>query len=163
MIQVLVFFYVAMVVVANWTVALWGPSVAVLNAFLLIGPVMTIRDVLHKAWGANVRSRMFVLIGFASLISWALNPASGRIAFGSFLAFAASEAIDYLIYVGLQQHQFLVRSNWSNIGGAIVDSVVFMGVAFGVFIPEVFIGQIVAKIVGGFVYSLMMTRNKVTQ
>ena len=65
--------YLAAIVAANVTVALWGPAVSVLNAFLFIGLDLSCRDVLHERWAAGSRAslwgKMALLIGAGGLLS----------------------------------------------------------------------------------------------
>jgi hypothetical protein len=52
----------------------------------------------------------------------------------------------------------LIRANGSNVAGSAVDSIVFPTLAFGAFMPEIVLGQFVAKFVGGFLWSLVLQR-----
>jgi queuosine precursor transporter len=62
--------YLAAIVAANLTVAAFGPGVSVVNAFLLIGLDLTVRDRLHDAWeGRELWLRMAVLIATGGAIS----------------------------------------------------------------------------------------------
>jgi len=49
-----------------------------------------------------------------------------------------------------------VRVNGSNVVSAAVDSVVFPTLAFGSFLPWVILGQFLAKVAGGAVWSLIL-------
>mgnify|MGYP003352540858 CR=1 FL=1 len=46
-------FYVLALVIANLTVAVFGPWFSVINSFLLIGLDLTLRDKLHDKWNGN--------------------------------------------------------------------------------------------------------------
>lgn len=54
----------------------------------------------------------------------------------------------------------MIKINGSNIASAAVDSVVFPTVAFGSFLPIVTLGQFVAKVLGGFIWSLILNRKE---
>jgi hypothetical protein len=52
----------------------------------------------------------------------------------------------------------LQRSNGSNLGSALVDSLVFPTLAFGGFNVVTTVLQFCAKLLGGFVWSLLLVR-----
>lgn len=150
--------YLLAVVLANVTVALWGPAVSIVNAFLFIGLNLTARDRLHDAWqGQHLTRNMFLLILAGALISAAFG--AGQIAVASFIAFAASEAVDAVTYHLLRDRAKLVQVNGSNVFSAAVDSLLFPTLAFGFpILWGIVAGQFVAKVAGGFVWSLLLVR-----
>jgi queuosine precursor transporter len=149
--------YLAAIVVANLSVAAFGPAVMAINAFLLIGLDLTARDRLHESWlGKNLVWKMGLLIASGSVISWGLNRDAGRIALASMLAFGLAAAADGMVYHGLLGKRWLVKVNGSNIVGAMVDSLAFPTIAFGVVMPWVIAGQFMAKTMGGFLWSLII-------
>lgn len=151
--------FVAAIALANLLVAWLGAWVSPLNAFVLIGLDLSLRDHLHDKW-RNELWRMGLLIAGAGALSYILNPASGRIAIASVVAFTVASTFDALVYHGLIQRRWLIRSNGSNLAGAAADSVAFPLIAFGVF-PGVaaIIGlQFVAKLSGGAVWSLALSK-----
>lgn len=151
--------YLAAIVAANLLVAAFGPSVAILNAFLFIGLDLTVRDVLHDRWHRrHLVLKMGALIAAGGALSWALNADAGPIAVASTVAFTAAAVADGAIYHLMRRYPFLTRANTSNLGGAAVDSVVFTTLAFGGFMPLVVAGQFAAKVAGGFVWSLILKR-----
>lgn len=139
-------------VIANLTVAVFGPVVAPINALVFIGLDLSLRDWLHVHL---TKLQMVVLILGTSVVSYLLNPASGEIAAASFVAFALSSMVDWAVFDCLSHRTWQSRSNWSNTAGAAVDSVVFPTLAFGTFLPEIVALQFVAKVVGGFMWSLL--------
>lgn len=151
--------YVSAIVCANLSVAYFGPVSTPINAFFLIGLDMAIRDKLHESISSKYR---FYYIGslilVAGLISHLLNPATGIIAIASLIAFISSAFVDTIIYHWLIEKEYFVKCNVSNVGGAAVDSLVFPMIAFGSFMPFVVVGQFVAKVLGGFVWSLILNR-----
>ena len=69
-----VILYLVAIVLANLSVAHFGPSAAVVNAFIFIGLDLTTRDELHERWhGRNLWLKMACLIAAGSLLSWFLN------------------------------------------------------------------------------------------
>lgn len=153
----LVGLYLAAIVVANLTVAAFGPSVAVINAFMLISLDLTARDRLHELWhGRQLWLKMALLIAAGSVLSWLLNRAAGRIALASFAAFAVSETADALVYSRLEHRAWSVKVNGSNLASAALDSLIFPALAFGMFLPWIVIGQFAAKVGGGAIWSVLL-------
>jgi len=151
--------YLAAVVAANLSVAAFGPIVTPINAFFLIGLDLSLRDVLHARWsGDRLVLRMGLLIATAGAISYALNPASETIALASVIAFVVSNTADALVFQRLAKAGYLVRSNASNTAGAALDSLIFPSIAFGGFLPAVVLGQFVAKVAGGALWSLVFKK-----
>jgi uncharacterized PurR-regulated membrane protein YhhQ (DUF165 family) len=117
--------YIAALVAANLLVAWFGPWFSLVNAFVLIGLDLSLRDKLHDLWdGENLPIKMGGLIATASIVSYAINPATGMIAFASLAAFCLSMGADSLAYQYLKGKDYMVRVNGSNTAGALVDSIV---------------------------------------
>jgi hypothetical protein len=151
-----VILYLVAIVLANLSVAQFGPSVAIINAFLFIGLDLTARDQLHEAWRGNrLLPKMAALIAAGSILSWVLNRDAGPIALASFTAFAAAAAVDALVYHQLGRYPRWLRINGSNVPSAAVDSLVFPTLAFGSFLWQIVLGQFLAKTLGGFAWSLL--------
>lgn len=149
--------YIAAIVAANLTVAAFGPWVSPINAFLLIGLDLAIRDHLHDRWsGSGLWPRMLALICSAGAVSYAINPAAGTIAIASVAAFCLSGAADAAAYHFLRNRSFMSRSNASNTVGAAVDSITFPTIAFGGLMPEIVALQFAAKVSGGVVWSYLI-------
>lgn len=150
--------YLFAIVAANLSVSHFGPDAAIFNAFILIALDLTARDILHDRWKhQNLKRNMAGLILCGSVLSAALNINAAQIAVASFLAFSSAAVFDTYIYGVLADRTRLARMNGSNIGSSIVDSLVFPLVAFGFpFLWKVAIGMIVAKIAGGFVWSMIL-------
>lgn len=150
--------YLVAIVAANLTVATWGPSMTVVNAFLFIGLDLTSRDKLHDAWhGDGLAWKMGALIAAGSALSWLLNRDAGQIAVASFVAFAAASVTDTVMYHLLRRRVWWQRVNGSNVVGAAVDSLVFPTIAFGAFLPAIVLGQFVAKVAGGALWSALLS------
>lgn len=151
--------YVAAITAANLSVATFGPWVSPLNSFLLIGLDLTLRDKLHDRWvGRQLWPRMLGLIAAAGVVSWLLNPAAGKIALASAVAFMAAALVDALVYQRLRDRAFLTRANGSNAAGALADSFLFPTIAFGGFLPHIVALQFVAKVAGGAIWAFVLRR-----
>jgi len=153
MIFALVAYAVAMIA-ANLLVVTFGPSVTAINAFLLIGLDLTLRDWLLfrlKTW------QMGGLIIGTGLITYVLNPASGMIAVASAVSFLAASIVDWAIFVKTTG-SWIKRANVSNTAGAAVDSLLFPTIAFGALMPEIVALQFVAKVSGGAVWSYVLEK-----
>ena len=147
------------IILANLSVAYFGPKAVIINAFILIGLDLTLRDKLHEQWhGKNLWMKMFGLIIASGIITYLLNQGAGRIAVASVSAFCGAMVIDLIVYQRLFKAKFLIKVNSSNVGSSITDSILFPTIAFGVFLPWIIFGQIVAKIGGGFLWSLIIKR-----
>ena len=154
-----VILYLSAIVLANLTVAWFGPKIIIFNAFLFIGLDLTSRDHLHEAWhGRGLVWKMTLLIATGSIITWILNRDAGQIALASFVAFSLAAVADTVSYHLLHDRIYMVKINGSNVASALVDSIVFPTLAFGVFMPWIILGQFAAKVGGGFVWSLVLKR-----
>lgn len=158
--MIYIILYLVAIILANLTVAWFGTSIVIINAFLFIGLDLTARDKLHEAWNRRgLWWKMMLLIASGSVLSWLLNKDAGRIAIASFVAFASAGIADTIIYSILHERAKLVKINGSNVVSAAVDSLVFPTLAFGILMPGIILGQFVAKVGGGFVWSLILNKN----
>ena len=158
MIYVLV--YLGAIVSANLLIIWFGPVISILNAFLLIGLDLSLRDRLHDLWkGEGLWWKMLALICGGSAITVLLNYDALPIALASATAFLASGVGDALTYHRLRDRSFMVRANGSNVTGSLIDSLVFPIMAFG-FPPlwGIVAGQFAAKISGGAVWAFLIDR-----
>lgn len=151
--------YIATLVLANLLVAWLGPWFSPINAFVLIGLDLSLRDKLHEQWqNDRLILKMGGLIVVASVVSYLLNPTAGTIALASFVAFALSMIADTIVYHFLRHKTWLIRSNGSNIAGAAVDSIAFPTIAFGGLMLEIVALQFIAKLIGGGIWSFLLTK-----
>jgi hypothetical protein len=152
--------YLIAICAANLAVARWGVAAEIPAAFVLIAFDLTVRDALHERWrGRHLWLRMAALIGSGSALSYLLNRESASIALASCVAFGAASVGDALAF-HLIPGSWLRRVNGSNLVGAALDSLLFPTLAFGVWMPLVVLGQFMAKVVGGGIWSLVLeTRN----
>lgn len=156
----LILLYLAAIVFANLAVTAFGPAVSIVTAFVLIALDLTVRDALHERWsGQHLWRNMLALIGTGSILSALVNANAAPIAKASFLAFLAAGIADTVIYGVLGERSRFVKVNGSNLVSAAVDSFIFPAVAFG-FPPlwGIVLGQWVAKVGGGLLWSLVLFR-----
>lgn len=151
--------YIAALVIANLLVAWLGPWFSPINAFVLIGLDLSLRDKLHEQWqNDKLLPKMGGLIVVASVVSYLLNPAAGSIALASLVAFALAMTADTIAYHYLRNKPWMIRSNGSNIAGAAVDSITFPTIAFGGLMLEIVALQFIAKMFGGGIWSFLLTK-----
>lgn len=154
MLTIAILIYAAAMTLANLSIAHWGPWVSPINAFILIGLDLALRDWLHtrlRMW------QMGALIAATGALTFALNPAAGHIAVASAVAFTAAALVDWSVFVRLPG-SWLQRANGSNVAGAAVDSLIFPTLAFGVLMPHIVALQFIAKVAGGAIWAWLLNR-----
>lgn len=130
---------------ANMSVAMFGPSITPINAFVFIGLDLALRDLLHTKIS---RLQMLSLIVATGFLTYVLNPAAGMIAIASAVSFTAAALVDWSIFARITG-SWMRRSNASNVGGAAIDSLLFPTIAFGALMPQIVAMQFIAKVIGG--------------
>jgi hypothetical protein len=151
----LISIYIAAMVTANMLVWWLGPWFSPINAFLLIGLDLTLRDVMHDRL---TKWQMLAVVLAGGALTWLLNPSAAHIAIASATAFTLSAAADWMAYAALRPKPWLVRSNGSNVVGAAVDSIIFPTMAFGSFMPHIIALQFAAKVGGGAVWAWVLRK-----
>lgn len=127
---------------ANWAIETFG---VVPVGFGLMAPAgvyfaglaFTFRDLIHETKG---RRWVIGAIVVGAVISMVVSPA---LALASGVAFLLSESLDFAVYLPLREKGLALALVGSNIVGLVVDSVVFLFLAFGSL--EFLFGQIVGK------------------
>lgn len=134
--------YVATIFAANWAIETFG---LVPVGFGLVAPAgvyfaglaFTLRDLLQDALG-----KVWVLVAIAvgAAASAVVSP---TFAFASATAFLFSELCDFAVYTPLRSRGWTVAVLASNAVGIVIDSVLFLWIAFGslALLP----GQLVGK------------------
>ena len=148
--------YAGAMVLANLSVAQLGPWVSPINAFVLIGLDLALRDWLHvrlRVW------QMGALIAGTGVLTFILNPDAGMIAVASAAAFTAAAMVDWSVFARMTG-SWTRRANASNFAGAAVDSLVFPTLAFGVLLPHIVALQFAAKVAGGAVWTYLLGKIK---
>lgn len=134
--------FLGTIVAANWAITIWS---LVPVGFGLIAPAgvyfaglaFTLRDLAHDRLGRW--PVVSAVVGGAAL-SWLIAP---RFAVASGVAFLVSELADFAVYDPMRRHGWLRAVAVSNVVGLIVDSALFLMLAFGslAYLP----GQILGK------------------
>ena len=132
-----------------------APGIMAPSGVLFIGAAFVLRDVVQRRLGLPAA---LGAIALGSVLSGALAPAA--IVLASVAAFAVSELADLLVYTPLQRRRFVTAVLASSAVGLVLDSVVFLLLAFGslAFLP----GQILGKLwmVLGAVPALLWLRDR---
>lgn len=149
----------ASVVLSNWLTTRYGfvPvgfGQETTAGTLAAGVALALRDAVQDALG---KTGMLVAVLAATALSYFVSAPS--IALASATAFLLAELFNFLIYTPLRNHSRLGDRRWaaavtsSSIAGAVVDTVVFLGIAFGAAaIWPALIGQLIGKAWATMVY-----------
>jgi hypothetical protein len=135
-------------------VSLFGPSITPINAFLFIGLDLALRNWLNlqmKKW------QMGAMIFGTGIISYLLNDTMQMIAIASAVSFTLASLVDWLVFNKITG-EWIKRANISNTAGALVDSIAFPTIAFGSLMPEIVLLQFLAKVAGGFIWTLILNK-----
>lgn len=117
-------------------VPVW-PGIMAPSGVIAIGASFTLRDIVQRRLGRNLTIASIVIgAGLSAVLSPALALASGA-------AFLLSEALDLVVYTPLQERSLLLATVASNAVGLVVDSAVFLFLAFGSL--QFIGGQIIGK------------------
>ena len=149
-----VLFYCIAIVLANYMVSIFGPSITPVNAFVFIGLDLALRNWLNLQLN---KWQMGAMIFGTGLISYALNDTMQIIAIASAISFTLASLVDWVVFNKITG-QWIKRANISNTAGALVDSIAFPTIAFGVLMPEIVLLQFLAKVLGGFLWTLLLTK-----
>lgn len=145
--------FLASIPLANWmiqhvgTVCVPGgpclvpvaPGLMAPSGVLTVGGALVLRDVVQRCLGL---SWGLVAIALGTVLSILVAPGALVIASGT--AFALSEVADFAVYTPLQRRRLTLAVVASSVVGLLVDSVVFLTLAFGNL--EFLTGQIVGKL-----------------
>ncbi len=144
--------FIACIPMANWLIGHVGticppnnpclvpvaPGLMAPSGVLMIGLALVLRDLVQRrlgpAWSLGA-----VVVGAA--LSGLIAPPSLVIA--SAVAFLFSEIADFLVYTPLQAKRFVTAVILSSLAGLVIDSVLFLYLAFGSL--DFLAGQIVGK------------------
>ena len=102
------------------------PGVTAPSGVLMVGFALVLRDVVHRDLGPYWALAAIVA---GTLLSAAFSPASLVIA--STTAFILSELADLAVYAPLRHRGFFLAAFFSSLVGLVVDSIVFLTLAFG--------------------------------
>lgn len=144
--------YLGSIVAANWAIAHVGdqkfpgsPHVLPVGFGLdapsgvyIVGLTLVLRDILQRQVGKPVT---FALIGVGALVSATFAPS---LALASGVAFLISETADFAVFSLTERFGVLRAVALSNAVSVVVDSLVFLWIAFGS--PMFIEGQVVGKV-----------------
>lgn len=144
--------FIATVWLANWLLKKYGVvdigfGLQAPAGVFAVGVAFTLRDIVHRTLG---RAAVFACIVAGCALAFLIE-AGGTIpggvvpiAVASAAAFLFSETADLAVYTPLEQRTFLGAVVASNVVGAVVDSALFLWLAFGSL--EFMTGQVVGKL-----------------
>jgi uncharacterized PurR-regulated membrane protein YhhQ (DUF165 family) len=118
-------------------VPVW-PGIAAPSGVLMIGLALVLRDIVQRRLGP-VAGLSAIAIG--TVISAFVAPPA--IVVASIAAFLLSELADFAVYTPLQRRRFVTAVVASSLVGLVVDSIVFLHLAFGSL--DFVAGQIIGK------------------
>jgi queuosine precursor transporter len=144
--------FIACIPIANWMIGNVGtkcipngpclvpvaPGVMAPSGVLMIGLALVLRDLVQRRLG---RSWSLGAIAVGALLSGAIAPPS--LVLASTVAFFFSEIADFLVYTPLQSRRFVTAVIASSMVGLVVDSVIFLWLAFSSL--EFLWGQVIGK------------------
>jgi uncharacterized PurR-regulated membrane protein YhhQ (DUF165 family) len=108
------------------------------SGVLLAGLALVLRDLVQRRLG---KIWALVAIAIGAVLSWWLAPPALVVA--SATAFLLSELVDFAVYTPLQERRLILAVVASSMVGLVVDSMVFLYLAFGSL--DFIAGQIVGK------------------
>lgn len=145
--------YLGSIPLANWMIQHVGtvcvvhgpcvvpvaPGIMAPSGVLTVGAALVLRDVVQRCLGLRFG---LLAVALGAALSTLVAPAPLVVASGT--AFALSELADCAVYTPLQQRRLITAVLASSAVGLVVDSVVFLWLAFGSleFLP----GQIIGKL-----------------
>jgi uncharacterized PurR-regulated membrane protein YhhQ (DUF165 family) len=109
------------------------------SGVVMIGAALVLRDLVQRRLGVRYG---LAAIFLGAILSAALAPASLVIA--STAAFLFSELADFAVYTPLAQRRLVAAVAASSVAGLVIDSLVFLWLAFGSL--QFLEGQIVGKL-----------------
>jgi uncharacterized PurR-regulated membrane protein YhhQ (DUF165 family) len=115
-----------------------GPSLMAPSGVLMVGAALVLRDLVQRRLGTGA-SLFAIAVG--AVISASIAPPA--IVVASTAAFLISELADFAVYTPLQKRRFLVAVVASSLVGLVVDSMIFLWLAFGSL--QFLAGQIAGK------------------
>ena len=132
--------FLACIPLANWMIGHVGtlcppdapcqipvaPGILAPSGVLMIGVALVLRDTVQRLLGSVWA---LVAVAFGTAVSFILAPPALVLASG--VAFLLSELADFAVYTPLQRRRLLLAVLASSAAGLVVDSIVFLTLAFG--------------------------------
>ena len=116
-----------------------APGIMAPSGVLMIGVALVLRDLVQRRLGVEFGIAAIVV---GAAISAAVAPAALVIA--SAVAFLLSEFADFAVYTPLARRRLVLAVVASSLVGLVVDSIVFLWLAFGSL--DFLLGQVVGKL-----------------
>ena len=144
--------FVACIPAANWMIGNVGticvpngpclvpvaPGIMAPSGVLVIGLALVLRDLVQRRLG---RTWALGAIFVGAAISGAIAPPA--LVMASIAAFLLSELADFAVYTPLQERRFILAVVASSMVGLVVDSLIFLWIAFGSL--DFLWGQVIGK------------------
>jgi len=144
--------FIASIPMANWMIGNVGtfcvpegpclipvaPGLTAPSAVLMVGLALVLRDLVQRRLG---KAWAIVAIFAGAVVSYFVAPSA--IVIASVTAFILSELADFVVYTPLQERRLITAVVASSSVGLIIDSMVFLYLAFGSL--DYLGGQIVGK------------------
>jgi queuosine precursor transporter len=116
-----------------------APGLMATSGVLVIGIALVLRDAVHELGGVRLAT---IAIALGAALSWLVAPPAMVLA--SVVAFTLGEAADLAVYAPLRKRGRGVAVLASGLAGAVVDSALFLVLAFGSL--DYMAGQVVGKL-----------------
>jgi uncharacterized PurR-regulated membrane protein YhhQ (DUF165 family) len=118
------------------------------SGVLVIGVALVLRDIVHERMGPVWT--LGAIVAGAALSAFFAPPA---LVIASAVAFLLSELADMLVYTPLRERRLMLAVLTSGAAGAVVDSAVFLWLAFGSlnYMPGQVVGKLWASLLGAAV------------
>jgi uncharacterized PurR-regulated membrane protein YhhQ (DUF165 family) len=116
-----------------------APGVMAPSGVLMVGAALVLRDLVQRRLGVELGVGAIIA---GAVLSAGLAPRS--LVLASAVAFLLSEFADFLVYTPLARRRLVAAVIASSIVGLIVDSIVFLWLAFGSL--EFLFGQVLGKL-----------------
>lgn len=161
--------FIATIPAANWLIQHVGttcvpdgpclvpvaPGLMAPSGVLVIGLALVLRDAIHASLGARW-ALAAILAGTAA--STLLAPPALVLASGA--AFLVSELADFAVYAPLRRRYPAGAVLASGVAGAVVDSALFLGIAFGslAYLPGQVVGKLWMSLLAAIVIALLARR-----
>lgn len=145
--------FLGLVPLANWMIQHVGtvcvpngpclvpvaPHLMAPSGVLTVGVALVLRDVVQRCLGL-----VFGLLAIAAGTGLSMLVAPSSLVIASGMAFVISEFADFAVYTPLQQRRLMLAVVASSCVGLVVDSIVFLWLAFGSL--DFLAGQVVGKL-----------------
>lgn len=149
--------YAAAIVAANLIAWKFGPAITPVNAFVLIGLDLALRNWLNLRLSGWAMGALILTTGGFTLL---VNPGAQHIAVASAVAFTFAALADWSTFRALRNQPWMQRCVGGSVAGAAVDSLIFPTLAFGGLMPLIALMQFVAKVAGGALWAYVLRPRK---